>query len=173
MLRRERAAYKESRRNRAEIHELRTQIQDQGGTVVTHSTPPTDVSISQRTQVSQLSTGNSIMGGRNEQANNRNLRRAGAVITTRHVKASTPANKSWNDPPERTMATNECDTNADSCCLGKNFHVLHSTFQTADVYAYDTLIKPIEHVPIVTGATAYDDPVTTTTYILVFHESLY
>jgi hypothetical protein len=71
------------------------------------------------------------------------------------------------------MPTNECDTNADTCCLGKNFLVLHSTFRTADVYAYDTSIKPIENVSIVTGATAYDDPVTATTYILVFHESLY
>jgi hypothetical protein len=71
------------------------------------------------------------------------------------------------------MADNECDTNADTCCLGKNFVVLTSTFRTADVYAYDTSIKPIENVPIVSGATAYDDPASGQTYILVFHESLY
>jgi hypothetical protein len=62
--------------------------------------------------------------------------------------------------------------NADTCCLGKNFVVLHATFRTADVYAYDTSIKPIENVPIVSGATAYDDPVSGDTFILVFHESL-
>jgi hypothetical protein len=71
------------------------------------------------------------------------------------------------------MADNECDTNADTCCLGRNFVVLHSTFRTADVYAYDTSIKPIENVPIVSGATAYDDATTGTTFILVFHEALY
>ena len=71
------------------------------------------------------------------------------------------------------MAENECDTNADTCCLGKNFIVLTPTFRTADVYAYDTSIKPIENVPIVSGATAYDDPTTGETYILVFNESLY
>ena len=71
------------------------------------------------------------------------------------------------------MATNECDTNADTCCLGRNFVVLHATYWTADVYAYDTSMKPIENVPIVSGATAYDDPITGTTYILVFNESLY
>ena len=47
------------------------------------------------------------------------------------------------------------------------------TTRTADVYAYDKSIKPIENVPIVTGATAYDDNRTGQTYILVFNESLY
>ena len=173
-LRRERAAYNESQRQRAEIQELRTQIQNQGGTFVSQAdTPPTDVSVTQRSQVSQLTTGNSIIGGRNEQANNRQLRRAGAVMTKRHIEASTPVMKSWQDPPAGTVADNECDTNADTCCLGKNFVVLHATFRTADVYAYDTSIRPIENVPIVTGATAYDDPITNQTYILVFNESLY
>ena len=71
------------------------------------------------------------------------------------------------------MAENECDTNANTCCLGKNFIVLTPTYRTADVYAYDTSIQPIENVPIVSGATAYDDPITGDTYILVFNESLY
>jgi hypothetical protein len=57
--------------------------------------------------------------------------------------------------------------------LGKNFVVLAYTTRTADVYAYDKSIKPIENVPIVSGATAYDCPRTKETYILVFHESLY
>ena len=68
---------------------------------------------------------------------------------------------------------NECDTNADTCCLGRNFVILQSTFRTADVYAYDTSIQPIENVPIVTGATAYDDATSGRTYILVFNEALY
>ena len=111
------------------------------------------------------------MGGRNEKANNRQQRRAGAVTTKRHVKVSTPVLKSWQDPPVLTIADNECDTNADTCCLGKNFVVLNATFQTADVFAYDTSIKPIENVPSVSGATAYDDPITAQTFIL--DESLY
>ena len=41
------------------------------------------------------------------------------------------------------------------------------------LWSYDTSIKPVENVPIVSGATAYDDPITGITYILVFHESLY
>ena len=71
------------------------------------------------------------------------------------------------------MAANECDTNADTCCLGKNFVILEFTQRAADVYAYIKDIAPIVGVPIVSGATAWDDPVTGQTYILVINEGLY
>ena len=173
-LKRERAAYNQrhGQGSRSEIQELRTQIQElQQHNSGSTTAPPTDI-VSVRSQVSQITANNSIMGGRNEQANNRDARRAAAVMTTRHVQSSTTS-KSWSNSLPNTRADNECDTNADTCCLGKNFIVLAPTFRTADVYAYDTSIQPIENVPIVTGATAYDDPVTGNTYILVFHGSLY
>lgn len=68
---------------------------------------------------------------------------------------------------------NECDTNADTCCLGTNFIVLSYTSRTADVYPYDKSYQPITNVPIVSGATAYDDIKTGTTYVLVINEGLY
>ena len=71
------------------------------------------------------------------------------------------------------MANNECDTKADTCCFVKNYVILKNTSRTANVYAYDTSIKPLEGVPIVSGATAYDDLVTNTTYILVIIVALY
>ena len=70
------------------------------------------------------------------------------------------------------MANNECDTNADMCCLVKNYVILKNTSRTTDVYEYETTIKPLEGVPIVSGATAYDDLGTNTTYILVVNEAL-
>ena len=176
-LKRERAAYNErngrTSRN-SEIQELRSQIQELQGSVAGRSTPPTDtVSVSNRSQVSQMTTNHSIMGGRNEQASNRQARRAAAVVTKQHIKSS-KASRLWIDPPPNTTADNKCDTNADTCCLGKNFIVLNSTYRTADVYAYDTSrIQPIENVPIVTAATAFDDPETGDTFILIFNESLY
>ena len=72
-----------------------------------------------------------------------------------------------------TTAENKCDTNADTCCLGKNFVILEYTQRTADVYAYMEDITPIVGVPIVSGATAWDDPVTGQTFILVINEGLY
>lgn len=76
-------------------------------------------------------------------------------------------------PQPQTVAANECDTNADTTCLGKNFVVLHYTTRTADVFPYDKAYQPIENVPIVTGATAFDDEITGQTYILIINEALY
>ena len=175
----ERAVYNQNRgrSSQSEIQELRSQIQElQQGTVISQNQPPTDsVSVSQRSQVSQILTNKSIMGGRNEQAQNRQAQHAGAFVTQRHVRASIQTVRAWTDPFANTTAENECDTNADTSCLDKNFIVLTATFctGTADIYAYDTSIKSIENVPIVSAATAYDDPVTGDTCILVFNESLY
>ncbi len=136
--------------------------------------PPTDtVSVSNRSQVSQITTNHSIMGGRNEQANNRNARQKAAVLTKRRILSSASRMQRWTNPPVNTAAENECDTNANTCCLGRNIIVLNSTFRTADVYAYDTSIQPLDNVPIVTGATAYDDATTRRMFFLVFHEALY
>ena len=152
-LRRERQQYNARRRQRNEILELRTQVQELGGTVAAESSPPDNVSVSQRSQVSQISTNQFVTSRRQVQAFSR-----------------TPT---WDDPRPNTMAEDECDTNADTCCLGKNFIVLTPTYRTADVYAYDASIKPIETVPIVSGATTYNNPITGKTYILVFNKSLY
>ena len=71
------------------------------------------------------------------------------------------------------MAANECDTNADTCCLGKNFVIIEFTQRKADMYAYIKDIAPIVGVTIVSGETAWDDPVTRQTYILVINKGLY
>lgn len=78
-----------------------------------------------------------------------------------------------SEPEPGTMAANESDSNADTCCLGKNFIILNHTNQTADVFPYEKSYQPIANVPIVSGATAWDDPIDGTTYILVFHEALF
>ena len=41
------------------------------------------------------------------------------------------------------------------------------------MYPYDTSYKPISNVPIVSGATAYDDPDTGYTWLLVINEGLF
>jgi hypothetical protein len=75
------------------------------------------------------------MGGCNEQASHRDARRVAAVVSKRHVQSTA---KSWNDPSPDTTAENECDTNADPSCHGKNLVVIALTFRTADVYALTT-----------------------------------
>ena len=78
-----------------------------------------------------------------------------------------------SEPEAGTDAKNECDSNADTCCLGSNFIIFKMTNRTADVYPYDESYMPLLNVPIVSGATAYDDPKTGQTSIIVFNESLY
>ncbi|CAJ1936118.1 unnamed protein product [Cylindrotheca closterium] len=64
------------------------------------------------------------------------------------------------------------DTNADTCCLGKNFVIMSYTPRLANVYAYDPALPPT-NVPIVSGATAYDCPQSGNTFILIFNKALY
>ena len=63
--------------------------------------------------------------------------------------------------------------NANTCCLGSNFIVLEYTTKNADVYAYDKEISPLNNVPIVSGATSWNDLVTGQTYIIIINEALY
>ena len=78
-----------------------------------------------------------------------------------------------NEPEAGTVGQNESDSNEDTCCLGSNFIILKCTQRTADVYPYDSSYKQMTNVPIVTGATAWTDPLDNKVYILVFNESLY
>ena len=95
------------------------------------------------------------------------------MITIKRIISTVANTNSHSKPEAGTLAVNECDTNADTCCLGKNFVILEFTQRAADVYAYIKDIAPIVGVPIVSGATAWDDPVTGQTYILVINEGLY
>ena len=115
-----------------------------------------------------------IMGGRNEQNSKsgpRQQRQIDQVKSTARKIGRVSSNV--NEPIGGEIAMNECDTNADTCYLGTNFQVLAYTRRVADVYAYDASIEPIENIPIVTGATAWDDPATGETLMLVFYELLY
>ena len=76
-------------------------------------------------------------------------------------------------PQPNVNAPNETDTNADTCCLGQNFEIISYTSRTADVYPYDSSYKPIQNIPIVSGATAWTDITNGVTYILIINEALY
>jgi hypothetical protein len=76
-------------------------------------------------------------------------------------------------PLPNCIAPNEMDSNADTCCAGSNFIALSLTRRTADVYPYNSSYEPLLNVPIASAATAYDDPDTGQTYILVLNECLY
>ena len=65
------------------------------------------------------------------------------------------------------------DSNNDTCCVGASFIGLSMTRRTENVFPYDSNnYQPLHNVPIVTAATAYDEPNTNNTYILVLNECL-
>ena len=113
-----------------------------------------------------------VMGGCNEQASfrgrNQNNRNIHNVISRRKVGNVSRV----PEPKPNTHAFNEADTNADTCCLGKNFVPISYTNCSADVYPYHDAYEPLENVPIVSGATAFDHA-DGNTYILIINEALY
>lgn len=67
----------------------------------------------------------------------------------------------------------DLDSHADTTVLGSSFKVLEDTLTTCTVAPFLTSYAPTKDIPIVTGGTAYTDPETGTTYILVVNQGLY
>ena len=88
------------------------------------------------------------------------------------IRYCSGAKRSEDKTKPGTIARNEADTNADTCCLGTNFTVLSYTSRTADVYPYDPSYEPVRSVPIVTGATTYHHP-NGEAFIIIINEALY
>ena len=100
--------------------------------------PPEDVLVGQHTSVSQV-TYVTMMRGRNEhQTRKKKLYEKtitiSTIVTTRRIGSVAAYHL---EPKTGIMATNECDSNADTCCLRKNFVILEYSQRSADVYAYD------------------------------------
>ena len=132
--------------------------------------------LSQAHSLPAAPSGATIHGGRTEEANRRGQnRQASHYYSVRHMRAATRETQAARHvpPPPHVRAANECDSNADTCCAGTNFVVLQHTSRSADVYPYDSSYQPITNVPIVSAATAWTNPETNETIILVFHETLY
>jgi hypothetical protein len=70
------------------------------------------------------------------------------------------------------VSTNEMDTHADTCCLGKNFVPLYYTGEVCNVHAYSDELDAIKDVQIGAGATHWTDPSSGFSYILEIHQAL-
>jgi hypothetical protein len=67
----------------------------------------------------------------------------------------------------------ELDSHADTCVAGANCLVLEYTDQVCSVSAFSETHEVWHDIPIVTAATAYDDPMTGDTYILILGQAIY
>ena len=72
-----------------------------------------------------------------------------------------------------THAKCELDSHADTCVAGPNCIILEYTDQLVNVSAFTDIHETFNDVPIVTAATAYDDPADGTTYILILNQAIY
>ena len=67
----------------------------------------------------------------------------------------------------------EMDSHADTCTLAQGHcAVLQDTGERVTVEGFGDAVQRIRGVPIATVAVAYDDPLTHSVYILVFHQAL-
>ena len=89
--------------------------------------------------------------------------------TTSHRQVSN-ATSNRNSVIHRTC---ELDSHADTCVAGPNCVILEYTDLTASVSAFSSYHENFDDVPIVTAATAYDDPSNGCTTILILNQALY
>jgi hypothetical protein len=67
----------------------------------------------------------------------------------------------------------ELDSHADAACVGADCQVIAYTEKVCEVTPYHFSYAPMEDIPIVQAATAYTDPNSGKTYILIINEALY
>jgi hypothetical protein len=67
----------------------------------------------------------------------------------------------------------ELDSHADTIVAGSNCIVMHYTGKECNVSPYTDQYEDIKNVPIVQAATAYDDPETGVTAILMLNEAMW
>jgi hypothetical protein len=70
------------------------------------------------------------------------------------------------------QSSNEMDSHAGTCCLGKNFVPLYYTVEVCNVHAYSDKLEAIKDVQIGAGVTLLTDPNTGAWYILEIHQAL-
>jgi hypothetical protein len=93
-----------------------------------------------------------------------------AIAAVRTVKINIA--KLTAESPRLLESSSELDTHADNTVLGDCCLLIHDTGRKVDVSGFSTALGSIE-LPIVSGAVAYDHPITGKVYILVFHQAIY
>jgi hypothetical protein len=75
--------------------------------------------------------------------------------------------------PQDSHTFIELDSHADTSCVGSNCRIISYTDKVCSVSPFHPKYKALENVPIVQAGTAYEDPETGKTYILILNQSLY
>eukprot|EP00980_Cylindrotheca_fusiformis_P003211 scaffold727_cov104-Cylindrotheca_fusiformis.AAC.1 len=89
--------------------------------------------------------------------------------TTRYVLAT----KLYVQDDYEDEGTCELDSHADTTTIGATGRIIYDTGEVISVKGFHERLPSLQDVKVVTAALAYDDPVTSQTYILFFHQALY
>jgi hypothetical protein len=100
-------------------------------------------------------------------------RRINTCITSQHSRVVSHIRSKQNQSLKVVHGNCELDSHADTSVAGPNCVVLEYTKQVVNVSAFSEELETMEGIPIVTAATAIDDPRTGTTTILVIGQALY
>jgi hypothetical protein len=134
----------------------------------------TDVSGLPRQPTQDGQSSNTIGGNAGSQFGRR---RIGAIVSgPRHKMARVIANiqtEHTHIKQDLTMGFIELDSHADTSCVGPQCRVISVSDTICEVHPYHPDYPAIEEVPIVQAATAYDDPETGITYILIINQALW
>mmetsp|Transcript_15766 Transcript_15766/g.22505 ORF Transcript_15766/g.22505 Transcript_15766/m.22505 type:complete len:309 (+) Transcript_15766:699-1625(+) len=112
----------------------------------------------------------------NNGSTNNSNRKQGAIESGQRFISSTNVSKVSHDDlrydfNKRTRA--EIDSRADTVCAGSTFRLIEESNHYCVVNDFHKDMLPMQDIPVATVATAYDDPVSQETFILVFFEALY
>ena len=100
-------------------------------------------------------------------------RKQGAVYSGERFISSARSSKPAPKYDYSKRARAEIDSRADTVCAGATFRLIEETNQYCCVSGFHADMAPMQDVPVATVATAYDDPISQQTYVLIFHEALY
>ena len=121
----------------------------------------------------QMNAASSQFGKEGNRSLNNSSRKQGAVVSGERFISSTRTNRSAPRYDYDKRARAEIDSRADTVCAGSTFKLLEESSQYCVVSGFHSDMAPMQNIPVATVATAYDDPVTQETYVLVFFEALY
>jgi hypothetical protein len=98
-----------------------------------------------------------------------------AVSTTvrRRVGKASAVKPCWMIDSDSTPGRFSSNSHADTCVLGKRWTLWEGTGEVCDVLGFSDQLDAIQGIEIVTGATAWDDPDTGRTYVLMAGQSLW
>jgi hypothetical protein len=84
-----------------------------------------------------------------------------------------PTRTNKNTTTHNTVARSEIDNHADTTCFGSNFTAVHFTGEQCEVSPFSEQYTSLTNIPVASAATAWDDPTTGETIILLFHQGLW